>query len=524
MNAIGFKNFRNFVEFPTMPTNGVTILVGGNNVGKSTCTKAYRLLAKNLEKNIIEGIMTYNEDSYLYLHDFDFSSVCGNFERALSKSATDDIIEINAQMGYFDITLRITSKNKKNIFANIQSIEIKDILDDCSWTWTTGEGEQSVFRYSGKTLVNLLRLEEIEISKKLRQCREILQTKENDMRKKAEKVLSILEKSLTFNKAAQDKYKNIHSIKPFHNYSLIPFDLHGHKIILDGEHTDIIRSGIEDWEIYADNKWNLKGYAKIFSDFFKHIREDLKRTCNHNRIMYFPAHESPLDSFFNLNHNEYDNNAFSICSFYREYYHRSDWVRSRMKELGIGEDFNIEPANSDYLYVTITNSNGKRIPLADNGRGAVQLFILLLRLAMYAYKTESETEIEDTDEYFPSEKIRENSITNLIIFEEPEQNLHPNLQSKLADLFLAIHKDCKANILVETHSEYLVRRSQVLVAEAKFKDEQELADKCPFKVYYFPENETGKPYDMKFLPNGRFKQQFGKGFFDEASSLALNIF
>ena len=28
------------------------------------------------------------------------------------------------------------------------------------------------------------------------------------------------------------------------------------------------------------------------------------------------------------------------------------------------------------------------------------------------------------------------------------------------------------NVLVETHSEYLVRRSQVLVAEAKYKDEQ----------------------------------------------------
>ena len=110
----------------------------------------------------------------------------------------------------------------------------------------------------------------------------------------------------------------------------------------------------------------------------------------------------------------------------------------------------------------------------------------------------------------------------LVIIEEPEQNLHPASQSKLADLFLEVSK-LGVNVLVETHSEYLVRRSQVLVAEAKYKDEQELAEKCPFKVYYLPEAGTGIPYDMEFRTDGRFKQDFGDGFYDEADKLAYKI-
>ena len=53
MKAVGFKNFRNFEEFPMMPIEGVTFLVGQNNSGKSTFTKACRFLAEQL-KNCFE--------------------------------------------------------------------------------------------------------------------------------------------------------------------------------------------------------------------------------------------------------------------------------------------------------------------------------------------------------------------------------------------------------------------------------------------------------------------------------------
>ena len=46
-------------------------------------------------------------------------------------------------------------------------------------------------------------------------------------------------------------------------------------------------------------------------------------------------------------------------------------------------------------------------------------------------------------------------------------------------------------------------------------------NQSPFKVYYVPRDD--KPYEMEFCPDGRFKNEFGKGFFDEATNLAFEI-
>ena len=40
-NKIGFSNFRKFANFPEIDLGDITILVGGNNSGKSTLVKAF---------------------------------------------------------------------------------------------------------------------------------------------------------------------------------------------------------------------------------------------------------------------------------------------------------------------------------------------------------------------------------------------------------------------------------------------------------------------------------------------------
>lgn len=54
---------------------------------------------------------------------------------------------------------------------------------------------------------------------------------------------------------------------------------------------------------------------------------------------------------------------------------------------------------------------------------------------------------------------------SLLIFEQPELHLHPRVQARLADFFLALAKDGKQTIL-ETHSEYLVDRLRLRIASA----------------------------------------------------------
>jgi energy-coupling factor transporter ATP-binding protein EcfA2 len=138
--------------------------------------------------------------------------------------------------------------------------------------------------------------------------------------------------------------------------------------------------------------------------------------------------------------------------------------------------------------------------------GSIQLMVLLFRLATKM-----------------AERAKPASGTgSTIIVEEPEQNLHPKLQSKLADLFFELNKTYGFNFIIETHSEYLVRRSQVIVANENKKAETKARTwGNPFRVYYFPAD--GYPYDMEYAKDGYFEKPFGKGFFNVSSELSLDL-
>ena len=144
--------------------------------------------------------------------------------------------------------------------------------------------------------------------------------------------------------------------------------------------------------------------------------------------------------------------------------------------------------------------------LADLGMGANQLVILIFRLAIIIHKQR----MRGATPYRPT-----------IIIEEPEQNMHPAYQSRLATLFYEVNKDYGFSFIVETHSEYLVRKTQVIVAKQNFADENEIKEKNPFMVYYFPTD--GVPYQMLYRKDGNFSNEFGAGFYDEASSLLFEI-
>ena len=177
------------------------------------------------------------------------------------------------------------------------------------------------------------------------------------------------------------------------------------------------------------------------------------------------------------------------------------FLRKWMEEFGIGFGCQIESFGGEGYTIKI-ETHGGLVNLADLGMGSNQLMVLLLSLATIMF-----------EEGFHDNDGGKSYTPKFIIIEEPEQNLHPRLQSKLADLFAAVAKDESYKFLVETHSEYLIRRTQVLVAEMNLTEE-ELEKQNPFKVYYFPHDAA--PYDMHYLPSGHFEDTFGNGFFDEA--------
>lgn len=166
-----------------------------------------------------------------------------------------------------------------------------------------------------------------------------------------------------------------------------------------------------------------------------------------------------------------------------------------MRFFGIADDYRIEEIGGE-AYTFEVMQNGNWIHLADIGTGAMRLIEISLFII----------------------NARRGSI---VFLEEPEQNLHPKLQSQLAPFFMKVNQDLGVKIIAETHSEYLIRQSQVEVARiGAMSDDFEIAN--PFKVYYFPED--GMPYDMVYRPNGKFVNAFGPGFFNVADDAALELF
>jgi predicted ATPase len=80
---------------------------------------------------------------------------------------------------------------------------------------------------------------------------------------------------------------------------------------------------------------------------------------------------------------------------------------------------------------------------------------------------------------------------SLTIIEQPEIHLHPKMQADLADLFIDIVKSENSNdpekyLIIETHSEYLLKRLRRRMAENKKISPDDVA------IYYFhPRNEAG---------------------------------
>lgn len=189
---------------------------------------------------------------------------------------------------------------------------------------------------------------------------------------------------------------------------------------------------------------------------------------------------------------------------------RETFMKKWLQKFGICEDINIENIEGSLQIKLFSKENPEGRSLADYGYGVTQLVALLLNIEIAIHNTENK-HISIVGEPYECEPVT-STIPYWLILEEPEVHLHPCLQSRLADLFLDASR-YGVRLIIESHSEYLIRRTQVIVSEMLL-NEDNIDFKNPFKVYYFPNGDS--PFDMKYQPNGHFEETFGEGFFDEA--------
>ncbi len=199
-------------------------------------------------------------------------------------------------------------------------------------------------------------------------------------------------------------------------------------------------------------------------------------------------------------------------------------------KFNIAEDIKIEPIEDGFGIKVILKKNGKDGLLADEGFGISKLISILLNIELLI--------IEDQIRYFSiksdDEGKRYRNQLATIIIEEPESNLHPNFQTMLSDLFFnaSFYDDNDMfeeigaggglngfGFIIETHSEYLIRQTQVIVKDNKFAVD---SNYNPFVIYYIDRNNNTH-WKMEYREDGKFTNEFGNGFFNETRNIVKKL-
>ena len=189
-------------------------------------------------------------------------------------------------------------------------------------------------------------------------------------------------------------------------------------------------------------------------------------------------------------------------------YQTGSFVNDWLKKFQIGNSLEIVGTEEGLgVKVYLKKNNTQRL-LADEGYGMTQLISILLQIELSVELYENAWE----------EQLM--GIKHIICIEEPEVHLHPKYQSLLADLFVEAYQKYNIRFIIETHSEYLIRKLQVLVAD---KDNTLTSNDVSLNYVEKDSNGVSSSYKIEILEDGRLNRPFGTGFYDEADGLALNL-
>ena len=489
MISFGFKNFRRFEDFPMIQLGGITIFVGANNSGKSTVMKALSFFLDNAIINKDErGILTPPIKGFSFGGKGINQRYLGDYMSNSNSPSSDMEICVDIDHIYYRFVLDGNGDNKSSHYVPLKKCYIQNRAYGIEYEYLFTTSAEGIVNYT------IERDKFIDFVKKEKEKNGPIQDMLKDLKVQTEYVFQ--------------KYnaRRVGSVK-------------------------IQNPDVQDWDAIL-NDWNLKDEKVSFSGrffveernvslndansyepgvqkFLKYVSNDMRKNLNpdslkNEYIETHPAsHKLILDGEDKNNYLAQTINNFQSNLTEKEQEEiKTIFLSPWLNELNICSSFKISSiAAGEAFTVNIEKADGTTMPLGRMGTGSIQLFILLMHIAIAISKDE---EI-------------------IILIEEPEQNLHPKLQSKLAELLHEVYEKTNGRVrfVVETHSEYLVRRTQVYVAYSDYQSLHELEMLNPFRVYYFPEDAA--PYDMEYTNSGRFKNSFGEGFFDESDNLFIQI-
>lgn len=546
MKKIGFNNFRKFENFPSIKLGDVTYLVGKNNAGKSTMVKALILMVENL---IQKSNVPFANEAYFsftsQVHDLHVDT----YERALNKNSKRKEISFYLSIEDFDFEVSVVPADNEVLYSHIQkstdrnapisSIKIKDNKIGVSLQIEPFTSRYILEVYSTDNQDTDKIIEELE-----KRIVDIKQAISNEEHGEAYDPKRISELNTELKAIVKRKNQLLKSVSNNVNAKLIFNSLHltyrqgseaMYSIAREIDALEYMASnddamqqsriaslslGMSDSEKRQQGQYLTK--LRAYSELLSKMVERLNVLLSSLDMIYIPAHLASQEMVLNSHSKDIFARVVDIYEHNTKIFDRNNEIKRFLlrwmdkEHFGIGTDFHIEEPLPGYYSLEIDTYDGCRVNVADMGMGTNQIMILLLHVAnkLHSAQTARNRLAHVADNSFACP---------IILIEEPEQNLHPNLQSKLAEFFyeLSSSKEYSLHFIIETHSEYIVRYSQVQVARMEFIDQAELNENCSIITYYFP--ESNDPYQMQYRNDGKFANEFESGFFDESGKLAFNI-
>lgn len=488
INNIYFQNYRIFEGQQKFNLKPINFLVGPNSSGKSSIFKALLLLKSNITND---------------LQILDFSNTkhnLGSFENTVNKKCSSKDLTFG-----FDATINDGSPYSFNKISFTSKRSIYNVLIE--------DSDKDV------NVKILLTYAKNDISGKLRKV-EIY--KEND-----EKPFLKLEignpneefHRLYFNHPVILKNKILNEI---FIRSVIRDKYSLEKTNTNFNYKTSVNLTVNENKISKYYDEPILVFSNLYDEFLdNNIRLNFSREI-HRFLKGMPLRRILKDFSYLIENTEYieavrantkrlytnDSQGTSFNELILEYQSREisqksiAFTNKWLKLFGIADGVKFDNVEGVANTVYLVKGNEK-IALADLGYGITQFLPILMKISLEE----------------PIQKKSYNIVKKTILLEEPETNLHPKLQSLLADFIVDAINNFEIRFIIETHSEYIIRKLQILTAEKKIFP-------ASSAIYYF--NEPGASTDeqiiaIDILENGSLSKDFGDGFFDEASELKFQL-
>lgn len=528
--TIGFENFKAFQSLTTCEIAPITLLVGPNNSGKSSFIKTLDLLKQNFSE---KG----NKVTSLSEIKFALTSWFSSFDEAVNKYSNNNLIKFKIDNLSFDSSFPLfvqeTFKDELELLKS-DGLKFDKIGFEISYQ-KNGHSAivQSLHLYLGNRTTSLFSVEKEGESFRARFDIDHLFPSAEDIRQ-----------SSTFNNSLSQKSKvaDLDDLTEKEVMEVAKYTLQNLRKL---KYLDISIL-FNDIILSLDSEFPLRNIANYLSDTYYSARgfspdeeglDEMKKMEEYDSL-YVPKEKKIAVETTNFFLDKYFDRIieYTVLPLKRHFESfnsiekiepTSNWILEQaannlllsnkkrrfinkwLQKFNLGEQLEIKQPEDDLQLIYIVQ-NEVLFRLKDIGEGSQKVVNILLGMI-----THGKSDLDS------SERPLFNGLSSFLIH-EPEESLHPHLQSLLGDLLVDMYQEYNVKFIVETHSEYLIRKLQVLASENTI-------DGNDMVVNYFRNNEeteegSEKVYPIHFKSDGRLDQEFGPGFYDENAQMMKRHF